>query len=84
MAKGNIAKVNGLNLVMVCELTLVSSAQSMHRSLQYTAFDFIERLKARIKIYARSYDLTFSNFKEIYSLGGQIRTHFPTHILISS
>ncbi|KFY74072.1 hypothetical protein V498_10003, partial [Pseudogymnoascus sp. VKM F-4517 (FW-2822)] len=37
-----------------------------------TSFDLLDQLKARIKIYARSYDLEFSNFKEVYTLGGQI------------
>jgi len=53
MARGAIAEVKGLNVVM-------------------TSFDLLDRLKARIKIYARSYDLEFSNFRDVYTLGGQI------------
>jgi len=76
MAKKNIAEVKGLNLVMICTLNLIFPCHSILRSLQQTAFDCIDCLKARLKIYARSYDLTFSNFKEIYTLGGQIGTPF--------
>ncbi|KFY28583.1 hypothetical protein V491_00393 [Pseudogymnoascus sp. VKM F-3775] len=37
-----------------------------------TSFDLLDPLRARIKIYARSYDLDFANFKDVYTLGGQI------------
>lgn len=56
--------------------------RSIPSNLRHIAFDLLDQLKARIKIYARSYDLEFSNFKEVYTLGGQIRKpillHFST------
>ncbi|KFX92493.1 hypothetical protein V495_01747 [Pseudogymnoascus sp. VKM F-4514 (FW-929)] len=50
----NIAKVRGLNIVMI-------------------GIDLNEPSKARMKLYARSYDLDFATFKDIYTLGGQIQ-----------
>lgn len=74
MARSNIPDVKELNVVMLCELPHYPKVAREIGNLLIKAFDFLNLLKARIKIYARSYDLTFANFKEIYTLGGKLCT----------
>lgn len=73
MAARNITEVKGLNVVMTCTLILINFCQSIPSNFLHIAFDLLDPLRARIKIYARSYDLDFANFKDVYTLGGQIR-----------